>query len=107
MIYVQFFQKLWKSRGSRIIVFICVLLILSSIVSDSLVEGPDSALTLCLGSLGVGGGAIFLGMNMMRLLPDAPRFHGQWRGQAALLIAAGGIFLYGAWRDCMSICFNW
>ncbi len=106
MLYIGFFQELWKSRGSRVIVFICILLVLLFIISDSLEEGPESALTRCLGSLGVGVGATFLGMNMMRLLPDNPRFHWQWRGQAALLIAAGGIFLYGAWHDCTSICFK-
>ena len=107
MIYVHFFQRLWKSKSNRVVASICILLMLLFVVSDSLEDGPESAATTCLGSLGGGVGAIFLCMNMMRLLPEEPRFHEQWRRQAALLMAGGGIFLYFAWSNCTSICFNW
>jgi hypothetical protein len=105
MIYIHFIEKLWESRINRAIFSICTLLILSFVVLDSLEDGPESAATICFGSLGVGVGAIFLGMNMMRLLPDDPRYHGQWRAQAALLISAGGILLYEvAGPFCWSAC---
>jgi len=106
MIYVHFFQELWKSKGNRVIAYVCILIILLSIVSDSLAE-ENYMLTGCLVALGAGVGAIFLGMNMMRLLPENPCYHAQWRRLAAFLIAVGGIALYGAWSSCTSVCFNW
>lgn len=106
MVYTHFFRELWKSKGNRVIVCICILIILLSIVSDSLAE-ENYMLTGCLGALGVGVGSIFLGMNMMRLLPENPRYHAQWRRLAAFSIAIGGIALYSAWYDCTNVCFNW
>ena len=104
MRYIRFFKKLWKSTSNRIIACVCILLLLLSVISDSS-KNENLMLTDCLLGLGVGGGAIFLGMNMMRLLPEDPRFHRDWRGQAALLIAGGGIFLYTALNHCSSLCF--
>ena len=102
MMYIRFLQILWKSRASRAFLSICILLSLLSIV----IEAQNFTLSVCLGTLGFGGGAIFLGINMLRFLPEnlTPRLRGQWRGQAVLLIAGGAVFLSGAWMHCSSIC---
>jgi len=108
MIYIRFLQTLWKSRGSRVFLSLCILLILSSIVFKSLDGVQYFTLTECLGNLGFGGGAILFGINMLRFfLPEdlSPRLRGQWRGQAVLLIAGGVVALISAWMHCTSICF--
>lgn len=101
----SFFQRLWKFKANRVVAFVYVLLFLSIIIADSL---QVDALVGGLGSLGIGGGVIFIGVNMMRLLPEDPRLRDRWRGQAVLLIAGGVIIIYqGFLCDCIGICFNW
>ena len=67
--------KLFESRTRRIIFAVILLIILASVVTDSLDGAIDSMLTVPLGDLGCGGGMLFLGIGLLCVLPDGAPHH--------------------------------
>ena len=92
MIYIDFLGRSSRSRLYTVLGWLCIALIVGPIVADSL-GGGNSPLSGCLGSLGAGLSSTLLGVAMVRLLPDEPRFWDLWRAQAPL----GPGERYGNW----------
>jgi hypothetical protein len=92
----QPFVQILKSKTRRRIGTFFLLAILLSIVFDFLDGIKDSNLTVFWGTVGGGGGAIFLGINLLRFLPDHPAYRWQY-GLLAIIWIFGGLlgFIFG------------
>ncbi len=87
--------KLFESKTRRIIFAVILLIILASIVADSLDGTIDSTLTVPLGNLGCGGAALFLGVGLLCILPNGalPHMRRQWYVFAIFGTVGGAITL--------------
>ena len=74
--------------------FLFVLCVVLSMIFDSVDEsGPWKELGTLFGFLGVGGGLLFLGVNLLRFLPENRLHRWQFIWFAIVSIFGGALFL--------------
>jgi hypothetical protein len=108
MIYVEFFKRFWRLLVNRVLVVVFILLMVLSGILDAKYDGWVSPLEMCVGTLGVGGMFLLLGLNMFLLVPiDSNAYvRLRWRGQAALFMGGGALALWSAFTYCPAACLS-
>jgi hypothetical protein len=88
--------KLFESKASRIIGGVILMVILASIITDSLDGGVDAMFTPLLTAIGGSMVGLFLGIGLLRVLPDAapPCMRLRWYILAIVFIVEGAAFLF-------------
>jgi drug/metabolite transporter (DMT)-like permease len=83
--------KLFKSKVSRVIGVAILVVILASVITDSLDGEIDAMLTPLLTAIGSSAVGLFLGIGLLRVLPNAapPRMRQGWYILAILCIVGG------------------
>ena len=87
------FVQIFRSRTRRRMGAFFLLAILLSIIFDFVDGIDDSDLTVFWRAVGGGGGFLFLGVNLLRFLPDDPIYRWHYRGMGILLVLGGSLFL--------------
>ena len=101
--------KLFESKTRRIIFAVILLIILTTVISDSLDGAVDSMLTPPLTALSMSGCGLFLGIGLLCVLPDtAPPHMRQGWYVFAIIATVGGVippllFLIGLVRVILSL----